>query len=201
VSGISSMQSGIPYILSFSGAAAASGTSVAYFGTADVVGPSLNANGGNALAPAYTCDPLTGNTSVGTKVLDLNCISVPDFGTNGDLVPKYNLRQPTRYNTDLTLFKNFSTVGEQKLQFRIGFFNLFNQAYATTAVDGNDINLTLDTTCRVTVHNVPDGRGNLVDACDVTKGFDFTPQTKTNFGNINLLRGHRVIELVLKYYF
>jgi hypothetical protein len=201
VSGISSMQSGIPYRLSFSGAAATSGTSVAYFGTADVIGPSLNANGGNSLAPVYTCDPRTGNTSVGTKVLDLNCIGVPDVGTNGDLVPKYNLRQPTRYNTDLTLFKNFSTVGEQKLQFRIGFFNLFNQAFATTAVDGNDINLTLDTTCRVTVPNVPDGRGNLVNACDVTKGFDFTPQTKTNFGNINLLRGHRVIELVLKYYF
>ena len=37
--------------------------------------------------------------------------------------------------------------GDQKLQFRVGFFNLFNQAFATTAVDGGDINLMLDTTC------------------------------------------------------
>ena len=39
------------------------------------------------------------------------------------------------------------------------------------------------------------------NVCDPTKGFDFTPQTKANFGKINLKRGHRVIELVLKYYF
>ena len=35
----------------------------------------------------------------------------------------------------------------------------------------------------------------------VQQRFDFTPQTKANFGKINLKRGHRVVELVLKYYF
>ena len=39
------------------------------------------------------------------------------------------------------------------------------------------------------------------NACDPSKGFSYTPQTKANFGKINLMRGHRVIELVLKYYF
>ncbi len=39
ISGISSLASGIPYRLSFSGAAAAGSISAAYFGTADVVGP------------------------------------------------------------------------------------------------------------------------------------------------------------------
>jgi hypothetical protein len=116
-------------------------------------------------------------------------------------VPPYNLRTPTRFNHDLTLFKNFSIQGDQKLQFRVGFFNLFNQAFATTLVDANDINITLDTTCRVRVTGVPNGAGGTADVCDPTKGFDFTPQTKANFGKINLLRGHRVIELVLKYYF
>ncbi|PYR92101.1 MAG: hypothetical protein DMF84_14275 [Acidobacteria bacterium] len=199
VSGISSMASGIPYRLTFAGDAGSGGIAAAYFGTSDVVGPSNN--GGNALAPVFTCDPRTGNGGVGEKVLDINCISVPEFGSNGDLVPRYNLRQPTRFNHDLTLFKNFSTVGEQRLQFRIGFFNLFNQAYATTAVDGNDINLLLDTTCRVRVSHVPNGAGGFTDVCDPTQGFDFTPQTKDNFGKVNLKRGHRVIELVLKYYF
>jgi hypothetical protein len=199
VSGISSMASGIPYRLTFAGDAAGGGIAAAYFGTADVIGPSNN--GGNALAPVYTCDPRTGNSGVGEKVLDINCLAVPEFGSNGDLVPPYNLRQPTRFNHDLTLFKNFSTVGEQKLQFRIGFFNIFNQAYATTAVDGNDINLILDTTCGVRVSDVPNGAGGVANVCDPTKGFDFTPQTKANFGKINLKRGHRVIELVLKYYF
>ena len=51
------------------------------------------------------------------------------------------------------------------------------------------------TACRTAPAALPD------DVCDPTGGFDFTPQTKANFGKINLKRGHRVIELVLKYYF
>jgi hypothetical protein len=199
LSGISSLASGIPYRLSFAGDAASGPISAAYFGTADVVGPS--SSGGNGLAPVYTCDPTLPGSKVGEKVLDINCIAVPDFGKNGDLVPPYNLRQPVRTNHDLTLFKNFAIKGDQKVQFRVGFFNLFNQAFASTGVDGTDINLVLNTTCRVRVDNVPDGAGGLQSVCDPTKGFDFTPQTKDNFGKINLKRGHRVIELVLKYYF
>ena len=199
LSGISSMASGIPYRLSFSGNAASRGISAAYFGTADVVGPSNG--GGNGLSPVYTCDPTLPGSKVGEKLLDINCISVPEFGSNGDLVPPYNIRQPTRFNHDLTLFKNFAIRGDQKIQFRVGFFNLFNQAFASTGVDGSDINLTLATTCRVQVANVPDGAGGFQTVCDPTKGFDFTPQTLANFGKINLKRGHRVIELVLKYYF
>ena len=199
VSGISSMASGIPYRLSFAGAAGNKQTATAYFGTADVVGPSNT--GGNGLAPKYTCDPVLPGKKVGEKVLDINCITVPAFGELGDLVPPYNLRQPTRFNHDLTLFKNFEIQGDQKIQFRVGFFNLFNQAYASTGVDASDINLSLDTTCNVIVPNTPNGAGGTVDACDPSKGFSFTPQTKANFGKINLKRGHRVIELVLKYYF
>jgi hypothetical protein len=135
-------------------------------------------------------------------MLDVNCIGVPAFGEIGDLVPPYDLRQPTRFNHDLTLFKNFAIRGDQKLQFRVGFFNIFNQAFATTAVNGSDLNFTLDTRCRVRVNNVPNGAGGFQnDVCDPTGGFDFTPQTIDNFGKINLKRGRRVIELVLKYYF
>jgi hypothetical protein len=199
VSGISSLASGIPIRLSFAGDAAGKGIAAAYFGTADVVGPGLGA-GGNALAPVYTCDPRLGNTAIGTKLLDINCISVPEFGQNGELVPPYDIRTPTRVNHDLTLFKNFKTVGDQKLQFRVGFFNLFNQAFANTNQTA-DINLTLETTCKVRVLGVNNGAGGTADVCDPTKGFDFTQVTKDNFGKINLLRGHRVIEFVLKYYF
>jgi Carboxypeptidase regulatory-like domain/TonB-dependent Receptor Plug Domain len=197
LSGISSLASGIPIRPTFSGAAAGNGIATAYFGTADVVGPSNS--GGNALSPVYTCDPRAGGSKVGERILDLNCISVPDFGKNGDLVPPYNIRTPTRTNHDLTLFKNFGIRGDQKLQFRMGFFNIFNQAFANTSI-GQDINLTLDTTCRVSV-NAPDGAGGIQNVCDPTQGFDFTQQTKDNFGKINLKRGHRVIEFVLKYYF
>jgi hypothetical protein len=199
LSGISSLASGIPIRPTFSGPAGNRNTSVAYFGTADIVGPSNG--GGNALVPVFTCDPRLDGQNVGEKILDVNCIKVPDFGTNGDLVPQYNIRTPTRTNHDLTIFKNFATYGDQRLQVRFGFFNLFNQAFANTNI-GNDINLTLETVCNVVVPNVPTGNGsNTTNACDVTKGFSYTPQTIDNFGKINLKRGHRVVEFVLKYYF
>ena len=142
LSGISSLASGIPLRLSFTGDAGGGATSAAYFGTADVVGPSNT--GGNGLAPVYTCDPRLDGKDVGEKLLDINCISVPAFGELGELVPPYNLRTPTRTNTDLTLFKNFEIKGDQKLQFRVGFFNIFNQAFANTFI-GGDVDLTLDT--------------------------------------------------------
>jgi hypothetical protein len=198
LSGISSLASGVPLRLSFSGAAASNGIAAAYFGTADVVGPSNT--GGNGLSPSYTCDPRLGGVDVGEKILDINCISVPAFGELGDLVPPYNVRTPTRFNHDLTLFKNFDITSEQKVQFRVGFFNIFNQAFANPFI-GNDINLTLDTVCNVTVTGVPNGAGGTADVCDPTRGFSYTPQTISNFGKINLKRGRRVIEFVLKYYF
>ena len=118
---------------------------------------------------------------------------------NGDLLPPYDLRTPTRMNHDLTLFKNFPIHGEQKLQFRVGFFNIFNQAFANTN-NGSDINLTLETQCNQ--HgDAPDGSGHLVSVCDPTGGFHYTQATTDNFGKINLKRGHRVVEFVLKYYF
>jgi hypothetical protein len=200
LSGISSMASGIPFRIGFTGAASNESIATAYFGTADVVGPSTTR--GNALSPVYTCDPRLDGSKPGEKLLDINCIAVPAFGENGDLLPPYNLRQPTRFNHDLTLFKNFQIKGDQKIQFRVGFFNLFNQAFATTAVNGSDINLTLDTTCNVMRDGIPDGTGALRNGvCDPTGGFSFTPQTVQNFGKINLKRGRRVIEFVLKYYF
>jgi len=202
ISGISSMASGLPIYLNFQGDAGAGGIAAAYFGTPDVVGLSANGqNQGNGLAPAYSCDPRLSGSAVGDKILSLNCIGVPPFGQNGANIPPYNVRTPTRYNHDLTLFKNFPTSGAQKFQFRIGFFNLFNQSFATTT-DINDINLALDTVCKVRVPSLSNGAGGTAtDVCDPSGGFDFTPQTKDNFGKINLKRGRRVVELVLKYYF
>jgi hypothetical protein len=199
LSGISSMASGVPVRLSFTGDAAGGGISAAYFGTADVVGPSNT--GGNGLAPVYTCDPRLSGTDVGEKILDVACIAVPEFGENGELIPPYNIRTPTRFNHDLTLFKNFDIQGDQKIQFRVGFFNIFNQAFANPFI-GNDINLTLDTRCNVRRDGIPDGTGGVQNGvCDPTAGFTFTPQTIDNFGKISLKRGRRVVEFVLKYYF
>jgi hypothetical protein len=115
--------------------------------------------------------------------------------------PPYDLRTPFRMNHDLTIFKNFALRGVRKLQFRAGFFNIFNAAYATTGV-ANDIDLTLDTRCNRRVDHVPNGIGGYADGvCDLAGGYSFTDATRKNFGQIKVKRGHRVVEFVLKFYF
>ena len=124
------------------------------------------------------------------------------MGEVGDILPPFDIRTPGRMNHDITLFKNFAIKGDQKLQFRVGVFNIFNMAAASTSVDRNDINLNLNTTCNRLVNNVPNGLGGTVnDQCDVTGGFAFTQDTINNFGRINIRRGHRIVEFALKYYF
>jgi hypothetical protein len=49
--------------------------------------------------------------------------------------------------------------------------------------------------------NAPNGVGGTSSVCDRPQGFTYTDQALRNFGTINLLRGHRVVELALKFYF
>jgi hypothetical protein len=202
LSGISTLASGVPIFLGFGGQAGSEGVTQAIFGTPDIIGnPGPGGGDRGALAPIYTCDPRTGNTGLGEKILDINCIQIPAFGENGPLIPPYDLRMPTRINHDLTLFKNFELQGNQKFQFRVGFFNIFNQAWVTTQ-SAADVDLVLDTLCNVTRSGVSNGAGGTADnVCDPTAGFQYTQTAKENFGKINLKRGRRVVEFVLKYYF
>ena len=117
-------------------------------------------------------------------------------------MPPYNLRTPTRLNHDLTLFKNFAIKGDQKLQFRVGFFNLFNQAFATTTVAASDINLTLDTTCNVTVNRVPDGAGGLPTTSAIRRRASTSRRRRrTTSARSTCSAVTASIEFVLKYYF
>jgi hypothetical protein len=202
LSGISTLASGVPVFLGFGGQAASDGVTQSIYGSPDIIGnPGPGGGDRGGMSPVYTCDPRLDGRDVGEKLFDINCITFPAYGENGDLVPPYNLRMPTRINHDLTIFKNFAIKGDQKIQFRVGFFNLFNQAWVTTN-SAADIDLVLEGNCNVTVNGVPNGSGGFADnVCDPTKGFTFTQNTIDNFGKINLKRGRRVVEFVLKYYF
>jgi hypothetical protein len=84
----------------------------------------------------------------------------------------------------------------------VGAFDTFNQAYPTYNLGFNDLDLTLQTVCKVTVNGVPNGAGGTVDnACDPEGGFTFTPQTLENFGKIVSKRGRRIVEFAVKLYF
>jgi hypothetical protein len=197
LSGISTFSSGYPIFLNFSGDIAGATMSRAWYGTPDAT---LWSGGTTAISPVYTCDPRnSGSRSVGDKLFDINCIAIPGFGETGQWPLPYDLRAPWRWNHDITVFKNFRVTDTQRLQFRFGMFNLFHQAFASQRFT-NDIDLALQTTCNRRVM-APTGTGQMQEVCDPTGGFEFTQLTKENFGNINLLRGRRVIEFALKYYF
>jgi hypothetical protein len=202
LSGISTFASGIPIWLGFGGPAGTNNAEVAYYGTPDITVLTGPGGGGDGLSPVYTCDPSLPGQKVGEKLLDINCIGFPAVGQIGEVLPPFDLRTPGRMNHDITLFKNFAIHGDQKLQFRVGVFNIFNMAAASTSVDRNDINLNLNTECNRTVNGVPNGVGGTADnVCDVSGGFRFTQDTINNFGRINIRRGHRILEFALKYYF
>ena len=202
LSGISTYNSGIPIFLNFGGPAGTNGIEQAYYGTPDAVILAGQDTQGDGLAPKYLCDPSLNGQKVGEKILDISCIGFPAFGEVGDVLTPFSIRTPGRMNHDITLFKNFAIRGEQKLQFRVGVFNLFNMAAASRAVDRNDINLNLNTECNRTVNGLSNGNGGTVDnVCDPTAGFRFTQDTINNFGRINIRRGHRIVEFALKYYF
>ena len=217
MSGITTLTSGTPVNLRFSGDVA--NLSIAAFGS-DAFSTAGFASG--SIAPLFTKNPASGGKNVGEFVLDRSAISIPPFGTSGATVSPFYFRTPTRQNWDVSLFKNFKFKETKNLQFRAGFFNIFNQAFAKNIDNQNasnsDINLTLNTVCIRTPVNVElinadasktlftqtfsNGIGGVQSGkCDISKGFDFDAGTKANFGKITTKRGQRVIELALKFTF
>jgi len=199
ISGITSFQSGTPMYIGFSGDIASDGQGQAWFGTPDVE-PMYAVVGGGPVQPILSCNPQLTGTSAGEKILDVGCFQIPEYPNFGPYVPPYYLRSPSRWNWDITFFKNFPMGGSKKLQVRFGFFNIFNQSYAT--FNSQDMDLRLDTTCNVQRNGVPDGSGGTSDnVCDPLGGFSYTEQTLNNFGDIILKRGRRIVEFAVKFYF
>ncbi|HKQ07680.1 MAG TPA: carboxypeptidase regulatory-like domain-containing protein [Blastocatellia bacterium] len=204
MSGITTFQSGTPIRLRFTGDIASTGNAIAWYGSDAFNGSGAGASVG-AVAPIYTGNPQTGGSGLGQKLFDINKLQIPAFANSGPAQPPFYMRTPSRSNFDVSFFKNFEFSESKKLQFRAGFFNLFNQAYptqiATTGgLGASDIYLTLNTTCNVRV-TVPNGAGGTSNPCDPTKGFTYTQETQDNFGKIVNKHGRRIVEFALKYYF
>jgi hypothetical protein len=204
ISGISTYASGLPINISFTGDMASDSVGQAWWGTPDHVGYRIQGNVGSqdtTIAPVFSCNPVAGGSDVGEKLFNIDCIGIPGFAETGPFVSPHYLRMPSRMNHDITLFKNFGLGGDRKLQFRVGAFNIFNQAVPGVGIAG-DVDFALQTTCNVRANGVPNGAGGTADnVCDVTKGFSFTSNTLQNFSKVILQRGHRVIEFALKLYF
>jgi len=204
MSGITTFESGRPIPIRFSGDIASATTIFSYFST-NVNLTSQGQTGG--IAPIFLKNPVTGNTGIGQSYLDLNSIAIPGFGQSGGYQPAFYMRSPSRHNFDVTFFKNFGISENKKIQFRAGFFNIFNEAYANT--DLSDINLTLQTVCNQTAPaGINNGTGQTTTPiCDPTKGFHFATPAENPTNNINTFgkvinkHGHRRVELAFKFYF
>jgi hypothetical protein len=200
VSGITSYRSGRPFHIYFQGELALMPMLLAWWNTEGHWPGSLNSTG--AIAPVFLGDPRTGKTGLGEKILDIDKIAIPALGESGPFLQPYHFRTPTRWNWDFTVFKNFTLGGDRRLQLRIGFFNLFNQAVAAFGWWGWDIDLNLQVECNARVDGVPNGAGGTANGvCDPTQGFRFSDYSKENFGKITTKRGHRVVELAVRFDF
>ncbi|HJP94922.1 MAG TPA: carboxypeptidase regulatory-like domain-containing protein [Pyrinomonadaceae bacterium] len=211
MSGITTYQSGTPIRLRFSGDIAGAAAAIAWYGSDafNVLGQSVG-----AITPVYARNPATGNSAggVGSKVFDLSALQIPAFGLSGPSQPPFYLRTAARSNFDMSFFKNFNFSESKKLQFRAGFFNIFNQAYPTRYDVANpansDIYLTLNTVsldkdafgnC---LSSAPNGTGGIrTGVCDPRKGYAYTQDTINNFGRITNKHGRRIVEFALKFYF
>jgi carboxypeptidase family protein/TonB-dependent receptor-like protein len=209
MSGITTFQSGAPIRLRFSGDITGTGQAIAWYGSDAFNGAGQSVG---AITPVYLGNPQTGgNGSVGGKLFDLSKLAIPTFPNSGPSQPPFYLKTPSRSNFDVSFFKNFNFSESMKFQFRAGLFNIFNQAYPTqinnvAGLGGSDIYLTLGTVCKVRKNGVPNGNpnvnGGLVDnICDPTGGFDYTQETKDNFGKIVNKHGRRIVEFAFKFYF
>ena len=205
MSGITTFQTGTPIRLRFSGDISAAGQALAWYGS-----DAFNVQGqsSGAVTPVYLRNPSSGEgTAVGNRLFNLSSLAIPTFPNTGPSQPPFTLRAPSRSNFDVSFFKNFNFSESKKLQFRTGFFNIFNQAYPTQisptgGLGSSDIYLTLNTVCKVRKNGVPNGAGGTADnICDPTGGFDFDQTTKDNFGKIVNKHGRRIVEFALKFYF
>jgi len=202
MSGITTFQSGIPIKLVFGGDLGGANAALAFFGS-DAFSNSVFASG--PVAPIFSKNPQLSGNKLGDRILDLNAIQIPPLGSTGAQVNPFYLRSPHRWNHDVSFFKNFRITESKRIQFRAGFFNIFNQAYpgfGSGNSNQNDVNTQLIVDCNVKLNGVPNGTGGTSDnVCDPTQGFHYDPTTVANFGKIINKHGHRIVELALKFYF
>jgi hypothetical protein len=200
VSGITTYTSGQPFQITFSGEILDPGVQRAWWSTDAHNTPVQNGGLVGSVAPLLFANPQLGNTKVGEKILDIDKIGIPALGESGPFQSPYYIRSPSRWNFDLSVFKNFKLGGSKRMQVRAGFFNLFNQAIPVYWM--GDVDLNLQTVCNVHKDGVPNGAGGTADGvCDPSQGFHFTDLTLQNFGKIVSKRGHRVIELAARFDF
>jgi hypothetical protein len=133
----------------------------------------INGTDSVPLEPVLTCDP-TKNLGH-NQFVNGNCFSLPNSqGGNGPIVGP-EIFGPAFFNSDLSLFKNFSFNESRKLQFRVSAYNFLNHPLTSFPQTSSALNLIFD---------------------PVTG-----KMTNSTFGFANEKQGHRILQLAIKFYF
>jgi hypothetical protein len=127
-----------------------------------------------SVRPYLVCDPRSGLAS--GQYMNPNCFRAPLVGHNGTYQMPY-AKTPPFQNHDLSLFKNFQFSESRKLQFRASAYNFLNHPLPFFN-GGSDPGLAMSF-----ANGVPDDN------------------TLKNFGRPTLQRGHRLMQLAIKFYF
>src|SRR5687767_2488741 len=106
MSGITTIQSGTPIRLRFTGDIATAGQALAWYGSDAFNGTNAGASLG-AVTPIYVGNPARGGTALGSTVFDLSQLQIPTFPNTGPAQPPFYMRTPGRSNFDVSFFKNF----------------------------------------------------------------------------------------------
>ena len=215
MSGITTLQSGRPIRVRFTGAITGNPVLFSFFGNNGVAGG--NSPAASGIAPIVLRNAATGNTDLNGTYLDIGAFAIPEFGTSGPFQSPFYLRSPTTSNFDVTFFKNFKFTETKNLQFRVGLFNVFNQAFANSDLGDiaglNGQSMAINTlnrpnpatgTCFRVPVGTPTGTGTIGNdstLCDPTQGYIIDPNSAASFGRIVNKHGHRRVELALKFYF
>ncbi len=90
-------------------------------------------SGGGLLLPQLTCDPR--NHGKG-QYFNPTCFAPPAYGQQGTLIWPY-VRNPSYFDSDLAVFKNFQITERQKIQFRLSATNWLNHPLGQFGLAGN----------------------------------------------------------------
>ncbi len=90
-------------------------------------------SGGGLLLPQLVCDP---RNHASGQYFNPNCFAPPAYGTQGTPIWPY-IRNPSYFDSDLALFKNFQITERQKLQFRLSVTNWLNHPLGQFGLAGN----------------------------------------------------------------
>jgi len=127
-----------------------------------------------AVRPFLVCDPRSGLAD--GQYANPNCFRAPLVGHNGTYEMPY-MKTPPFQNHDVSLFKNFQFSEARKLQFRLSAYNFLNHPLPFFN-GGSDPGLAINFD-----HGVPDAN------------------SLKQFGRTSLERGHRLMQVAVKFYF